>query len=261
LDDFVLMEYEFPENRDIKIYPISDLHIGAKECMLTAWAAFVKRLKNEPDSYITIQGDMMNNAIKNSVSDIYRELMSPSKQKKWLAEQLNDVKNKILCVVPGNHEGRSQREVDDSPLYDVCCKLDIEDRFRENAAFVVIRIGDKAGNGQRNPTYTMVVQHGSGGGMLTGASVNRNERYGYAVDNMDILVVGHSHKPVLTKPQKIYIDPQNRKVSFKPFNVVQATSWLEYGGYALRKQLLPSSHALQEITLRGDRKSVRVSME
>ena len=69
------------------------------------------------------------------------------------------------------------------------------------------------------------------------ASVNRNERYGYAVDNMDILVVGHSHKPVLTKPQKIYIDPQNRKVSFKPFNVVQATSCLEYGGYALRKQL------------------------
>ncbi len=261
LDDFVLLEYQFPVNKDIKIYPISDLHIGAKESMIEKWKEFVKQLKKEPNSYITIQGDMMNNGIKSSITDVYGEIMPPSKQKKWLAEQLEEVKDKILCVVPGNHEARSKREVDDYPLYDVCCKLDIEDRYRENAAFVIIRIGKKDQNGLKNPTYTMCVMHGSGGGMYTGASVSRNERFGTVIDNLDILVVGHSHKVAMTKPQKIYIDTHNKKVSFKSFNLVQATAWTEYGGYALRKQMLPGSHALQEIILRGNRKRVRVAME
>jgi len=39
-DDFDLLEYEFPENKDIKIYPISDLHIGASEFMLEAWTKY-----------------------------------------------------------------------------------------------------------------------------------------------------------------------------------------------------------------------------
>lgn len=260
-DDFDLLIYEFPENNDIKIYPISDLHIGAKECMLETWKSFVRQLKKEQNSYITIQGDMMSNGIKSSVTNIYEETMTPMEQKKWLADQLSDIKDKILCVVPGNHENRSKKEVDDHPLYDVCCKLDIEDRYRENAAFIVVRIGDKDGAGTRNPTYTMCVIHGSGGGIYTGASVNRNERFGTVIDNLDILIVGHAHKVVLTKPEKIVIDIQNKKVSYKPFNLVQATAWMKYGGYALQKQMLPGSHALQEIILRGNRKSVRVAME
>ncbi len=260
-DDFDLIIYEFPKNKDIKIYPISDLHIGAKECMLETWKDFMKRLKREKNSYITIQGDMMNNATKSSVSNVYEEIMSPSDQKRWLADQLYEIRDKILCVVPGNHENRSKRDVDDHPLYDVCCKLDIEDRYRPNAAFMIIRIGDKQASGLRNPTYTLCVLHGKGGGIYTGASVNRNERFGAIIDNLDILIVSHSHKVVMTKPGKIYIDPRNEKVSFKPFNLVQATSWLKYGGYALQGQLLPGSHALQEIILRGNKKSVKVAME
>jgi predicted phosphodiesterase len=184
--------------------------------------------------------------------------MRPREQKKWLVEQLMDIKDKILCVVPGNHENRNDREVDNNPLYDVCCKLDIEDKFRENAAFVIMRFGNIEGNGENNPSYTMCVLHGSGGGIYTGAAVNRNERFGYTIDGLDILIVGHNHKPVVSRPQKILFDVRNKKVSFKPFTVVSSTSWLNFGGYALRKMLLPSSHALQEIQLRGKRKEVRV---
>jgi len=260
-NDFDLIIYEFPGNEDIIIYPISDLHIGAKEFMPEVWKEFIKQIKRKPNSYITIQGDLMNNGIKSSVTNVYGETMSPSEQKKWLADQLSEITDKILCVVPGNHERRSKKEVDDCPLYDVCCKLDIEDKYRENAAFMIIRIGDRNGFGSKNPTYTLCVMHGSGGGIYTGASVNRNERFANIIDNLDVLIVGHGHKVFMSKPQKIFIDLPNKKVSYKPFNVVQATAWLEYGGYALRGQMLPGSHALQEIILRGDRKSVKVAME
>lgn len=259
LSDFKPLVYHFPENKDIVIYPISDLHIGSQEAMVKEWKEFKKKLLSEPDSYITIGGDMMNNGTKNSVTNVYEETMRPREQKKWLVEQLSDIKDKILCVVPGNHENRSVKEVDDNPLYDVCCKLDIEDKFRENMAVLIIRLGDVKGNGMRNPTYTGAVIHGSGGGALTGAAINRNERFGYAFDGLDFLIVGHSHKPANTGPAKIVIDKANKRVSLKPFKVIISTAWLDYSGYAVRKQMLPAYHCLHELKLNGNKKEMRVT--
>ena len=45
------------------------------------------------------------------------------------------------------------------------------------------------------------------------------------------------------------IDPKNNKIGFKPFYQIVATSWLDYGGYALAKQMNPASFMEQEIRL------------
>jgi hypothetical protein len=192
--------------------------------------------------------------------------MYPSEQKKMMAKILEPVKDRILCILPGNHERRSGKDADDDPCYDIAAKLDIESLYRENIAFVKIQMGEKetasgkVSAGKDRPTYTLVVTHGSGGGILTGGSVNRGERFGYVIDGMDALIVGHTHKPYTTQPGKIKIDPYNNKVSVKPFKLVSATSWLEYGGYAAQKMLLPSSHCLNTLTLRGDKKEIVVTM-
>jgi hypothetical protein len=95
---------------------------------------------------------------------------------------------------------------------------------------------------------------------MTGSAVNRNERFGYALEGVDVLIVGHSHKPVVTQPAKLVVDHANNKISVKPFKVVVSTAWLDYGGYAAQKMLLPSSHTLQRILLTGDHKEIRVTM-
>jgi len=120
-------------------------------------------------------------------------------------------------------------------------------------------MGDIKGNGRTNPTYIGCVVHGAGGGMFTGAAVNRNENFAYVFDGLDFLIVGHTHKPVVTTPVKIVIDPQNKKVSEKPFKVIIASAWLRYGGYALRKQLRPAAHVLTELKLAGTKKEMRVT--
>lgn len=257
LNDFIPIIHEF--DREIKIYPISDLHIGSLECQVKRWEEFKRKLKAEKDSYITISGDMMNNATRSSVSNVFDETMRPREQKKWLVEQLSDIKDKIICITNGNHEARSAKDADESPLYDICCKLDIENLYRENAAFVIIRMGNKFGNGIQNPTYTMCVTHSTGGGIYTGAAVNRNERFGMMIDGLDILITGHVHKGIITKPQKLVFDTQNKKVSFKDFTTISATSWVEYGGYALRKMLTPASNTIQTLTLSRKNKKVEVT--
>jgi predicted phosphodiesterase len=259
-NDFDLIKYHFDKNDDIEIYPISDVHLGAAEHMDVEWDSFCSHILEKPNAYITLGGDLINNSTRNSVANVFEETMRPREQKKRMAEMLEPIKSRILCAVTGNHERRSAKDADDDPTYDIMCKLDLEDIYRENIAFVKIQIGDVKGTGTANPTYTLVVTHGAGGGMLTGGSVNRNERFGYVIDGMDCLIVGHTHKPFVTQPSKLKIDPYNNKVSLRPFKVVSSTSWLNYGGYAAQKMLIPSSHAIQIVRLCGDHKDIKVTM-
>lgn len=228
--------------------------------MEDAWREFRTKILEDSDAYLTLGGDLVNNGVKNSVTNIYDEAIRPREQKRMMVEMLAPLRDRILCAVSGNHEYRSSKEVDDDIVYDIMCKLDLEDIYRENIAFLKIQFGDLYANGEKNPVYTMAVTHGAGGGMLTGGAVNRAERFGYAIDGADILVLGHTHKPFTTQPGKIKIDPYHNKVSVKPFKVLSSTSWLEYGGYAARKNLLPTTHAPQIIRLAGDHKEIKIEM-
>lgn len=259
LPDFEMIIHKFPERKDITIIPIADVHLGARECMEQEFIEFINKVADTPNTYICLLGDLLNNAVKSSVSNIYEELYRPSEAKKMMAKILEPVREKILFSVTGNHERRSSRETDDDLNYDIMAKLDLEHLHRENMAFVKIQFGDRDIKGISRPTYTICGSHGSGGGM-TGAGVNRTERFSYAIDNLDVFVSAHTHKPVVSQPGKIYIDTHNNQVKIRPFKVVTATSWLTSGGYSLQKLLTPTSHALQTLTLCGDHKEMVVTM-
>ena len=266
LPDYEMIVHKFPEKKDITIIPLFDVHYGAAECMEDEFRKFLQMVENTPDVYLILGGDLVNNNIRTAVGDIWKERISPSAQKREMAELLKPVKDRVLCSVTGNHERRSTRDTDDDPSYDIMTKLDIENLHRENIAFLKLQLGepfDKHGNradGKSRPTYTIVVTHGAGGGIYTGTSVLRAERFGYAVTGMDCLVVGHSHKAFTTQPGQLVIDTKNNKVSVRPFKVISATSWMEYAGYAQQKMLLPTTHCLHTLTLKGDHKEIIVTM-
>jgi hypothetical protein len=135
----------------------------------------------------------------------------------------------------------------------------LEDIYRENVAFVKLSIGDSrgGGGGTKNPTYCLAVTHGAGGGIYTGGAVNRNERFGYVIDGVDALVVGHTHKGAITKPMKIFVDKHNNKVCMKQFVVVSSVPWMSFGGYAMQKMLLPAqSGDPQKLKLSGKCKKI-----
>ena len=260
LPDFQLIVHKFPDRENITIVPIADVHLGAKECMEQEFIEFIETVKEKPNIYLAILGDLVNNATRSSVSNIFEERYRPSEQKKMMAKILEPVADRVLFGVPGNHEGRSGRDADDCPLYDIMCKLDIEDKYRENIAIVKIQMGDNRLNGRSNPTYVIAGVHGSGGGVLTGSTINKNERYGYVFDGIDAVISAHSHKPAITQPGKIRVDTRKNIAKVVPFKVITATSWMDYGGYAAKKMLLPSSHALQTMTLMGKEKEIVVTM-
>lgn len=260
LPDYKLITHKFEERPDIEIWPVADVHLGAAEHNAEAWNKFCKMVISRENAYVVLGGDLINNATRSSISNIFEETMSPSAQKKAMVEMLEPLRERILCSVAGNHERRSEKDADYDPAYDIMCKLNLEHLYRKNIAFVRIKMGPQGIDGTRNPTYILTVTHGAGGGMLTGAAVNRAERFGFALDGCDILIVAHTHKPFVTPPAKIVICPQHDMASIKPFRVVNTTSWMNYGGYAARKMLTPTTITPQVIKLYGREKKFEVTM-
>lgn len=257
LDDKVLIEHSFTEKpHEFKIYPIGDVHLGSIGCKENEWADFCTRILKEENAYIFILGDMLDNTTRNSVGEVYANKYSPSYAKHQMIDMLKPIKDRILCYVDGNHERRSTKEVDSFIGYDICTCLDIEDVYRPNAAFVIIRFGKSNANGTRNPTYTFAVTHGASGGNMFGSSVNKANQWGSIIEGVDGVCVGHSHKPFDTVPARLCVDPRNRKISVKPFCVVSCSSWLDYGGYALRGMLSPAASCTQVIQLSTTQKQI-----
>lgn len=238
LKDFEMVTHQFDE--PIIIFPISDVHYGALEHMGKEWFDFCKLVEQTSNAHIILGGDLINNNVRTcGFINPYDELVRPREQKQRMVEFLSPIKDKILCAVSGNHEARSMKDDDIDITYDIMAKLDIEDLYRPNMAFMKVSLGHRKDNSPIQ-SYTFAVTHGAGGGIYTGATVNRNERFGNVIEGLDCLIVGHTHKGTVSKPSKIVIDRKNNKVSMSHYTVISMVSWLNYGGYAMQKMLLPA---------------------
>ena len=237
----------------LEIYPLSDLHIGDPKTDIKAFRKFVKFIKAEPNRYLIFNGDNINNAIKSSVSNVYNESMNPKEQKKFLRLELQSVENRFLCFVEGNHEHRSTKETDSTIVEDIAEWLGHGDLYRDDEAFIKVSFGKKAKDGRR-ATYSLYVVHGTGGGKRPGSSVNNIEFSSMAIDNLDVMVMGHAHKRIAYKYQKRVIDMYNNKVRYNDVLCVVSSAWQDFSGYAARKMLTPGAKGAVPIVLSGREK-------
>jgi predicted phosphodiesterase len=249
-DDFELIVHKFPmDTSAIRIYPIGDAHIGSGNLNMDFMLRWREAVMNDENGYVVIVGDMIENALKNSKGNSYDAMMRPREQKAELKKFLEPIAYKILGAVTGNHEYRSVNETDDCPLYDVMCKLDVEDLYRENMAFLKVSLGKRAKD--RQVTYTLALGHG--------ASRNKTENFSYSMDGLDVFVTGHTHRPGNLFPSKIVIDCQNEQVRLQDFTHVTVPSFNQLGGYSLRGMYMPQgSSKFPVITLFGDSKGVDI---
>lgn len=249
--DFEFVVNQFSRELDkINIYPIGDLHVGSPYMDEKVFGNWIQMVKNDPIGYFVIVGDMMDNALKRSKSNAYEATMSPRMQKEYLVEKLTPIKEKCLGAVNGNHCERSVVEADDCPLYDVMCRLGIEDLYRHNALYGKVSLGTK--NKNRQVSYTYALSHG--------ASRSRAQKYSLSLDGCDLFLSGHTHSPESTFPAKICLDAHNNKVYVKPSLNLVVPSFQMYGGYAVRALYTPndSSHC-PVITLSGQKKEFSLS--
>lgn len=243
---------------DITIIPIADVHIGDTLSNLKLLKQTLERIKNEPNTYTIINGDLCNMALKNSKSDVYKDSLSPMTQVLRATDILEDIKDKILVISTGNHEDRTQKETDIDVMRLIARELKIEDRYANGWWYLYLTLGQDIK--KRAITYGITGLHGYGGGRKSGAKINRLEDMSQVV-LADLYIMSHTHKPISTK-NCIYIPYYQSKALMKQeMYYLMTNSFLESdGGYAEKMGFPPSNTSITEAKLYSKKRKINITI-
>lgn len=241
---------------NITIIPIADVHIGDKLSNLKLLKKVLERIKNEPNTYTIINGDLCNMALKNSKSDVYSDNLTPMEQVLTATELLEGIKEKILVISTGNHEDRTMKETNIDVTRLIAKQLGIEDRYADAWWYLYLTLGkDTRG---RAITYGITGIHGYGGGRKSGSKINRLEDMSQVVI-ADLYLMSHTHKPIGTKGV-IYVPYyQSKALSKQEMYYLMTNSFLESNnGYAEKMGFVPSNTGITEAQLSGVKRKVKI---
>lgn len=250
------------ELESVELHVFADEHIGDEHCDIKRVMERIEYVKNTPNAYCILNGDLMDNATKTSIGDTYTQVFNPMGQLERAVELFTPIKDKILCITQGNHENRTYRKEGINLSRLIADQLGIADRYSPTSAVVFLRFGEtsrgkKETNGSgniRKICYTLYVLHGSGGGRKEGAKAIRLADMASIIDT-DIYIHSHTHLPMIMKQAFHRIDPRNSAVALVTKLFVNTAANLDYGGYGEAQAFKPASKDTPVIYLSGTKKS------
>ena len=238
MEEIKPIKINLEENNNIQIYVLSDMHIGDANADLPTLKKIIEHIKNTPNMYVILLGDILNTALKTSKSDIYSETLNVMDAQKLALQLLLPIKDKILAMTPGNHENRVWKEVGVDLALWLAEKLGVQDRYRNNNIALTIQFGsDVNGNPFR---LNIFGQHGAyGGGRRLGAAMNALEDLDGIVGNADIYIRAHTHQPIQGS-RNIFLFDDKGNMHRRTKYYFNSPSVLNYGGYAAEKGYKPT---------------------
>lgn len=247
------------KSNNFKLVVLGDLHIGDNNCDLDLIRKTINFVKETKDCYCIINGDIINNALKDSKSDIYTESMSIYEEQLLAVKLLNPIKDKILAIATGNHENRTWRVAGIDPTYFIASELELKDKYCDNSYLVSVTFGLK--HGRSKYRYNIFGIHGAyGGGRRLGSPANAMEDMSKVVCNADLYIRSHTHQSLFTSENAFEV---NQNGNLKEITKVyyNANAFLHYGGYAEQKGYKPSDRTPGVICIKAYTKQISKSKE
>lgn len=242
------------ELESLELHTFADEHIGDEHSDIKRVIQRIEYVKNTPNAYCIMNGDIMDNATRTSIGDTYTQEFNPMEQLARAVELFEPIKDKILCITHGNHENRTYKKegIDLSRL--IANQLGLEDKYTPTSATLFIRFGDgHSSTRNRKVCYTLYVLHGSGGGRKEGAKAIRLADMASIIDT-DIYIHSHTHLPMVMKQAFHRIDTKNSAVALVDKMFVNTAANLQYGGYGEAGEFKPASKDTPVIYLSGTKK-------
>jgi predicted phosphodiesterase len=254
--------------KTLDIHVFSDWHIGDKHCDMAGIRNSINQVKANPNAYVILNGDLLNNATKTSVSDCYAEQFTPMEQIALAIELLSPIKDRVLMATAGNHENRSYRTDGLDITAMIMSQLGLKDRYCREGGMLFLKFGEQTKHSARNTAnphiklqtlYAIYATHGSGGGRKEGAKAIRLADMASIVD-ADIYIHSHTHLPFLMKQAFYRTDMSNSGVKMVDKLFVNSSAKLKYGGYGQTYEFKPASTASPIIHLNGEYKAFTANL-
>ena len=248
-DDMTPVVVDLPASmQTVEVYVVSDIHCGNYLFNKAKWDKLKAEILQAPNRYIIFAGDAMENAVPGSKSDVFSQNMHPQEQREWITEQFTELKDRILCVIDGNHErNRSTKLCGLYPLYDACCIAGIQERYRPHFCLLDLGVG------MHHPATTKrpVQQYRFVGYIVHRAKDMKNFSSADFVDGIDFMVYGHDHDAKDHARGRLVYDSKAKQLRIKNVETINSGSFLNYGGYAVDGGYRPGSTKMYKMVLSG----------
>lgn len=213
----------------------------------------VKYIKEKPYAYTFLMGDLFDAVTKTSLGNVYEQCYNLKTAKEFLTEELKPIKDKILGCIGGNHEERIEKAVGDSPLNDLCYRLEVE-YFPSWCAYLYLSVGDNKdykADKRRAYVYTAYMHHLIGGGATIGGKFNRVKKLQLMV-MADIYCGAHVHLKGVTKEK--YVIPEIRGKNLVDIQQAYALtgSFMGYADYSIKGMYERPATGAVRIRLNGE---------
>jgi predicted phosphodiesterase len=243
--------------RDIEIlelHTFADEHIGDDCCDLPRLKERIDYISRTPNAYCIMNGDILDYASRSSIGDIETREFNIMGQLEKAVELFTPIKDKIIAITSGNHEGRGYRKEGFDISKMIAMQLGLADRYTPAAAVIFLRFG-KATAERRDARrlYVIFVNHGSGGGRKEGAKAIRLADMASIVD-ADVYIHSHTHLPMIMKQGYFRTDQIHSTIANVTKLFVNTAANLNYGGYGEASEFKPNSKDTPVIYLRAAKK-------
>lgn len=248
------VKIDSPKN-SFQLMILGDMHLGDELCDLELIKDTIDYVKKTKDCYVILNGDLINNALKTSKSDSYKEQMTIEEEQDLLIELLKPIKDRILVMASGNHEARTSLLAGINPLKAVAYALGIKDKLVENSYVLSIDFG--VAHGMKNVTNKYVVygiHGGSGGGRRAGATANALQDMALVIPNVDLYIHSHTHTSVNYNDMVFIYDTKTKRLKEHQRTYYNANAFLKYGGYAEQKGYKPADRQPSVLVVNALRK-------
>lgn len=167
----------------IRIYFISDIHYGARNCMENEVKKAFKKIEQDSNSYVVLMGDLMEIASKHSPGNsLFEQIHSPNDQYEFIKEQIKPIKNRVIGAMSGNHEARMRKDFNFCLTRNLCNDLDIP--YLTQHCNHLVTVGDK--------TWKLMSTHGKTGSTMKHTKINAVRKL-QNIYEFDALFYGHTH--------------------------------------------------------------------
>lgn len=234
------------------IYFIHDVHYGSELFDEHRWNELKAQIMSNDKAYICWVGDLMENAIPNSKSDMFTQKHSPSEQKEWVINQFKELAHKTLAVVAGNHEDNRTTKVSGLyPLYDCCLIAGIGEKYRNTIAFLDIGVGVARKSKTKQVHYFGQIQHKA-------KDIKAIHSSDYT-DGIDFFASGHDHETKDKPRAKLVFDKHNKVVYKRNIECLNCGSFCNFGGYGAKIAYRPQSDKMYKLRLFGGQKRMETT--
>lgn len=228
----------------VNLYPIGDWHYGSKQCLLRFVKKVIGIIDKDPEARWVSMGDLAENAIIGSKSDVYLQEKNPEDQFDDLVDLLKPIKDKCLFTIPGNHGQRTHRVAGLDPDRLIAKALGVPFHRYSVLASLMLR---KLGPPNRVVAY---FHHSRGGGSTQGGKINAASKLRLIAPNADATFAGHSH--TTSRTPVTWYDAGYKSLLRKTgydYIIGSALTWKE--SYAEEKTYRPA--AVEQIMVRFER--------